>query len=297
VGEIPGALALNPRTHTLYVANSGNTLRGQTVSVLDTSRCRADRTGGCTHFPRIAPAVAMPFAPEDIAIDQRTDTIYVSGGGQLAVLDGSRCRAGSTRGCGRAMHVFTIPGGAGGVSFDPSTRTLYVVDYFSGQLSVIDGRACRAGKASGCHPRAHVKLGHHPWRVAVDLATHTVYVTLFGAGVAAVLDAHTCNGQRVSGCARPAARVKVGSGPEGLAFDDIGHLGFVTNAVGNTVSVFDTAHCRAADTTGCGPALATVAVGGLPDGIAFDPRTSTLYVTDNRSTARGLAVLRVAGRG
>jgi DNA-binding beta-propeller fold protein YncE len=169
-----------------------------------------------------------------------------------------------------------------------------VIDYVSGLVSIIDARTCRAGNTSNCLPRATVNLGHHPWRGAVDPATDTLYVTLFNARAVAVIDARSCNGHQVGGCGQRPARIHVGSEPEGLAFDDAASLGFVTNAGSDSVSVFDTTHCRGADTTGCGPTLGKVRVGGLPDGIAFDSRTSTLYVTVNTSTTLGLAVLKVS---
>jgi len=197
-----------------------------------------------------------------------------------------------------AARIADIPAGAGAVAVNARTQTVYVLSYFTGVLSVLDARTCRAGYVAGCaHPRATVHLGHHPWRVTVEPSTDTVYVTLFGSRTLDVIDGSGCNGRTATGCRATPGRVHVGSEPELVALDASRRLGFVTNAGANTVSVFDTTHCRGSDTSGCGTVLATVKVGSLPDGIAVDSATGTVYVTDNASLSRPVAVLQVVGAG
>ena len=81
VGNGPGVVALNPATHTIYVANGFNTngpnAGGDTVSVIDTRRCNAEDVSRCKGP---WPTIKVGNLPSGIAIDERTDTVYVSSG-------------------------------------------------------------------------------------------------------------------------------------------------------------------------------------------------------------------------
>jgi DNA-binding beta-propeller fold protein YncE len=293
VGEIPSAIALDSVNHTAYVVNNTQTEHGS-VSVFDTRRCSASHRSGCTHFPHLPPAVRLPFEPNAIAVDATTHTVYVDGAEkQLAVIDARSCNGHHPIGCRRAPFIAAVPAGAGAVAVNPRTNTVYVLDYFSSTLSVIDGRRCRAGATSGCgHPVATVKVGRHPWRTTVDPATGTVYVTNFGAGTVSVINGAACNGRSARGCRRRPAVVHVGREPEEIAVDGVSRLVFVTDAGDDSVSIFPRSSCDAFHRAGCGRRPATVKVGSLPNGIAVNPRTETVYVADNNSSA--LAVFRAA---
>ncbi len=293
VGVIPSAIAINQRTNTAYVANNTETASGS-VSVVNLLRCNATSTTHCTHFPRLPPAVRLPFDPSDIAVNERTNTVYADGADhRLAVIDARHCNGTTPRGCRRALHIGRVAAGAGGVAINPKTDTVYTVSYFSGLVSVINGRTCRAGNTSGCgRTLATVRVGRHPFRLTVDAATNTVYVTNFGAGTVSVIGGAACDAATTSGCDQPPAVIHVGREPEALAIDDANHLGFVTNAGNNTVSVFDAARCQSANTTGCATRPPTVRVGALPNGIAIDQHTATVYVANNASDT--LAVFKAA---
>jgi DNA-binding beta-propeller fold protein YncE len=182
------------------------------------------------------------------------------------------------------------------VSVNPRTNTVYVADYASGTLTVIDGRDCNAANTSGCDRAAgKVRVGRHPFRLTADPASDTVYVTNFGANTLSVVNGAACNGRITSGCRRHPASVRVGGGPEAVAVDDRNHLAFVTNSLTDDVSVFDTSTCNGSETSGCGQASASIKVGRLPNGIAIDDRTETVYVADNDSARPGtLAMFRAA---
>jgi len=66
-------LATDPATHTLYVANgtniSGPSAGGNTLSVIDTRRCRASRVSSC-QGPW--PTITVGKLPSGIAIDKAT---------------------------------------------------------------------------------------------------------------------------------------------------------------------------------------------------------------------------------
>jgi DNA-binding beta-propeller fold protein YncE len=130
VGLFPIGSAVNDRTHTLYVANNFNSDAPGTVSVINTATCNGTHTAGChRHFPAVA-AGRGPFA---VGLDTRSGLVYVTGFASAAVtiLNGARCNATVTTGCGtaRAQPVGSQPLG---VAIDPGSRTVYVANLFHG---------------------------------------------------------------------------------------------------------------------------------------------------------------------
>ena len=77
-----------------------------------------------------------------------------------------------------------------------------------------------------------------------------------------------------------APTVNVGGNPTDVTVDEATHTAYVTNGNDNTVSVVDTVHCRAGDTSGCNQVAPTVAVGVGPVSDVLDAATNTVYVTD-----------------
>jgi serine/threonine-protein kinase len=55
-----------------------------------------------------------------------------------------------------------------------------------------------------------------------------------------------------------------------------------TTADGNTVSVINGATCNSSESSGCGQAPTTVAVGRAPFGVAVDQATNVIYVVNNQ---------------
>jgi DNA-binding beta-propeller fold protein YncE len=196
VGPTPFTLAFNDVTRTLYVTDLG----AHTVSVIDTRRCNAGETRGCGRRPA---SVDVGEIPGGIAVDRRTNTVYVAGEAtnDVSVIDGRRCNAAVRSGC-RQRPVHVLAGaGARGIAVNEVTHTVYVANTIANTVSVIDGAACNAAVRRGCSKRAAVaNVGLSPRRVAVDEATNTVYVTNAGSNSVTILDGRTCNGRVHSGC-------------------------------------------------------------------------------------------------
>ncbi len=264
VGKGPGVVALNRATHTVYVANGFNTngpnAGGDTVSVIDTRRCNAEDVSRCKGP---WPTIKVGNLPSGIAIDERTDTVYVSSGankgpGTVSVFDGATCNATNMAGCDQTPA--TVPVGLGplGIFSDDADHTVYVPNYDNGagnstSVSMIDSATCNATDLAGC-PRTQpptVSVGAGPNNVYVNQATHTVYVTTVGKlNGWTVFDANTCNATDQSGCRDVGHLPGDPAGPNDAEVDTANDTLYTAN-YDNTVSVFDLADCDASDLSGC----------------------------------------------
>ncbi len=190
---------MNEVTSSIYVT----TLGAPTVSIIDGKTCNATNVSGCRHRPA---TVNVGETPGGIAINTRTDTIYVSGesSNDVSVIDGKTCNATRTGGC-RQKPVHVLAGaGARGIAVNEVTNTVYVANTVANTVSVIDGATCNATVHSGCRQRAAVAVvGLSPRRVAVDELTNTIYVTNAGSNTVTMLNGRTCNGRVHTGCGRP----------------------------------------------------------------------------------------------
>lgn len=110
--------------------------------------------------------------------------------------------------------------------------------------------------------------------LAVDSAAHRLYLT-HGTRVE-VVDTQT---------GRSAGAIAGLHGAHGVALDDAGKFGYISDGAGNQVVVFD----RATLAT-----VATIPAGGNPDGIAFEPTTQTVWAFNGHS--RNATVIDAASR-
>jgi YVTN family beta-propeller protein len=289
VGNEPNGLAFDPGTHTLYTVNQGGS-----VSVVDTSQCNAKALKGCS-AQRVA-TVALPAgsAPQGIAVDTVTDTVYVAdtNDNEISVINGTTCNATDRSGCGQKAALLADPSGPGPVAVDSANDTVYVANPILGgndTVSVFDGASCDGLVRSGCGQAAKtVQVGLEPQNVEIDQATDTVYVSDQGynavghpGDTVSVIDAATCNGVQSSGCGQ-VATITVGAGPGWIAFDDATHTAYTANQSAGTVSVINMATCDATVTSGCGQKTTTVTVGTSPWTLTVDAKLHSLYVANNQ---------------
>ncbi|HEX4521320.1 MAG TPA: YncE family protein [Gaiellaceae bacterium] len=201
VGPGPFALVVNEATDSVYVTDLG----APTVSVIDARTCNATVVRGCARRPA---TINVGQTPGGIALDTRTNTIYVTGesSDDVSVIDGKTCNARIYTGCRQKPFHVRAGAGARGIAVDEQTGTVYVANTSANTVSVIDGGTCNASVHSGCGQRAAVApVGTSPRRVAVDERTNTVYVTNAYSNTVTMLNGRTCNGHVTSGCRRPVA--------------------------------------------------------------------------------------------
>jgi DNA-binding beta-propeller fold protein YncE len=273
--------AVNPATHTVYVANIG----GNTVPAIDTHACNAQHPGGCSATP---PAITVGNSPDGLAIDTSTNTVYVSnfGDNTISVINGATCDATNHSGCGQVPPTTDSGSGPSVPALDEATHTLYVPNANDGTVSVINTAACNATRQSGCDQKwPTIGVGPNPFSIAVDPGTDTVYVTSAPLGEGApvgsvyVINGATCNSGITGGC-QVRAKVTVGSVPIGVAVVSATKTVYVVNEEDSSVSIFSAATCNARYVAGCREPVHTLSVGRNGGYLVVNEATHTVYVSN-----------------
>jgi DNA-binding beta-propeller fold protein YncE len=292
-GSYPSAAATDLRFHTVYIGDAHGGHAPYTVSMINAATCNAATRSGCQRRPRALPADGIPF---NIAVNQRTNTVYVGTSGPLEVIDAATCNATTSAGC---KHTAKVLAGGGAVAVDPSTDTIYADNFRpdgSGYVSVIDGRHCNAADTSGCARQTAknsptIKVGHAPFGIAFDPATNTLYVTNAGDHTVSVINTTHCHAGDTTRCrAQSPPIVSIPAipntfGPSAIAVDDATHTAYVTDWLNNfnpgAISMINTTHCHAGDATSCAHQKpATIPAPGPGISIRIDRQAHHVYVVN-----------------
>ena len=298
----PASVAVDTRTDTIYVANGYDPdsppAGGDTVTVIDGRHCQAQDVSRCKGP---WPVVKVGNLPSALAVDEATNTIYVANNadGTVSVIDGATCDAQVHSGCGQTPPTVTVgtpSSGTLGIYADHATHTVYVGNFNTTAISLINSATCNGTHLSGCasqHPPT-VTVGQGPGDVDVNQRTHTGYVALL-TGVAA-FNTRTCNATVLSGCG------KVGTvplpnlptcqnsdcGPFSAKADPANNTVYVANGANDTVSVINGRTCDAADLAGCAthkPGTVTIGPVNNIEGViwvAVDAPADTVYVVNHK---------------
>ncbi len=269
VGPAPWAIAVNPVTNKIYVAN----FDASNVSVID----------GVTDT-RVA--VATGAKPSAVAVDPVTNKIYVAnyGDGTVTIIDVA----------GNSTSTVSVGTHPVAVAVNPVTNKIYVVNQASNTVTVIDGATETTDTVgTGAEPWAvavnasinkiyvanhgsnnvtvingednstvTVGAGTNPDAIAVDNVTDKVYVANFGSDTVTV----------ITGSNNATATVSVGTDPYALAVNSVTNKIYVANNGSNDVTVIDGATYPCLTTT--------VSVGSSPRAIAANPATNKIYVAN-----------------
>jgi YVTN family beta-propeller protein len=279
MGSVPYAIAIDPVTDRVYVANRNSGTYG-TVTALD----------GATNATT---AVSVGRHPDAIAVNPVTNRIYVAnadsaadpGYGSVTVINGADPTSSEVSvlkdptalavnpltnkiyvansqtnivtvidGANEATTDVLVGPGPSAIAVNPLTNRVYVADAGSNSVTIIDG-ASNATRS--------VKVGQNPGAVAVNPLTNRVYV--------ANLDSD--NVTVVNGATNAAVNVPVGPQPQAMAIDPGTNKVYVANTGAETITVID----------GASNTPTSVEVGLAPTAIAVNPETHKVYVASRAS--------------
>jgi len=176
VGKAPTALAIDPATGTVYVANEGS----GTISVI----------GETTN--RVVATITVAGAPTGIALDATDNRIFFSNhsADTISEISGATCDAISQSGCTKKPAVASTGSSPIGVAYDPANGDVYVADNDSpGTLSVFLGATLKAVTT--------VTVGQYPVAVTASPSGKQILVagkanaSYAGYGAVSVVDAAT----------------------------------------------------------------------------------------------------------
>lgn len=299
VGNAPVALANDSQRRSLYVANAGD----NTVSVIDTKACNAERPAGCASVPAVQ---SVGGAPNAVTTSGNGQTVYVANSGNgpnglvadgstVSLIDATKCNSQHSQGCS------TVPApvvGVGGqqdsqpqsVAFDRATHNVYVANSQDDSVSLVDTHRCTRRNQAGCPQTApNLQSGGGPTALAVLSSVHTVYVADQTDGAVALLDDRTCTHHDPAGC-RPVAAASTAVNryaqlATGAAVDAADHTAYVIDygvsfAGPFVLDLIDTNTCSASTGPGCVSPAPSFAPSSNPDGVAIDAATDTMYVSE-----------------
>ena len=158
-GTSPNAVAVNPASGWVYVANSGSA----NVTAID----------GATHA---ASSIAVGTTPRAIAVNPVTNRVYVANNGSanVTVIDG---------GTNTVVTTVAAGGQPRAIAVNPVTEKIYVANETGDSVTVING-ATNAVIAT-------ITVGNAPRAIAVNPVTNKIYVANYSDDNVTVIDGGT----------------------------------------------------------------------------------------------------------
>ena len=191
VGPFTSQLAVSVATDTIYAPSAGQSYSGDTVAVINGATCNGTTHSGCG---QPAATVTVGLGPDGAAVNDLTHTLYVANNadgdhpGTVSLINTATCNGADSTGC--HGHVPSIPVGRASqlAAVNTSTNRIYVTNYASATVSIIDGSTCNAETTSGCNrPAPQQAVGSSPLGLAVNDGTNTVYaLTQLGLGAMSI---------------------------------------------------------------------------------------------------------------
>jgi DNA-binding beta-propeller fold protein YncE len=291
----PDWVDVDTATDTVYTANSGTSGTGDTVAVINGASCNGHTGRGCSRIPA---AVTVGTGAAALAIDQASNTIYVANfvnefnGGSVSVINGARCDARITAGCGRTPPAVPTGIGTAFVSVDGAVHTVFALNSADDTMSAINTRTCRGTVTPGCRNRPPNQQatplqgpGYNAGPSALTLTprTSTAYVVaLGGRNILSVTSIRRCSAAATAGCRAEAPAV-----PQGeflLSADPATNTLYGGNLNQPEIDVINGATCHTRDLSGCAPAAEIPVPDPGADVGAIDEATHTLYAADPPSS-------------
>ncbi|MBP1991013.1 S-layer homology domain-containing protein [Paenibacillus eucommiae] len=274
-GRGPHAVAVNPDTNRIYVAN----VDSDSVSVLE------DSDGGIVTVA----TVEVGTTPYAVAVNPVTNKIYVANvdSDTVTVIDGVTNNT-------VEVDVGTQPFA---VAVNPVTNKIYIANIGDDTMTVIDGAT---------NHTTHVDTGESPFAVAVNEATNTIYAANIDSDTVTVIDGlshaaltvptgagpndlavNPLNGSVyvtnfydntvtvIDGVTNDTSTLVVGTTPNAVKVNETTGKIYVVNDSSNNMSVID----------GSDHSISTVSVGAGPTALAINADTNKIYVANYDSNS------------
>jgi YVTN family beta-propeller protein len=290
----PSAIAVNPNTNKVYVANSAS----DTVSVIDGSKDKVVgniTTGDVSIHSSLAvipktnkvyiahsssniiyivdgskdkvvgnitTGIPIGDSPYAIAVNPNTNKVYlgINESDTVSVIDGSKDKV-----VGNITTGIPIGDSPSAIAVNPNTNKVYVANSASDTVSVIDGSK---DKVVG-----NISVGHGPYAIAVNPNNSKIYVALKGGSRISIIDDNTNNVKRalISANYSLVDQLSLAIDPNtGIAY--MPHRDLYKHA--DSVLVIDRFYRVIAD----------IPVGDNPSAIAVNPNTNKVYVANSLSS-------------
>ena len=262
-----------------------------TLSVVNGATCNRKITSGCVQLT----TTPMGKMPEQIEIDETTNTIYVvnQGDGTVSVSNGAVCNAGNTSGCNQSWPTVTVGNSPQGLGLHRANHTLYVANTNDNTVSLVNVLHCNGADSSGCgQTPPTISVGAAPRAVGIVNATNTVFVGNRNDLTVSVIDGATCNATHTSGCGQVPPSVVVGAFPStGGALDNIlgrsivvdsrEHIIYIPTIGDSDVATLDADECRAGHVDDCHVHIVHRRMGGYSFFAVLDESSGTVYVSND----------------
>jgi YVTN family beta-propeller protein len=249
------AVAVNIVTNKVYVANLGGT-GGGTITVIDGA------TNQVLH--ELTPGISSARCSA-VAVDPVMNLIYVTNGGAAAVSSTGAAYVTVIDGSNDAVianiQVGTAPRG---VAVNTVTHMVYVTNYSSGTVSVIDGSSKTTVAVA-----TTLTAGTNPYAVAVNSVTNFVYVGNQGSNNITVIDGSQNTQASIYNLS------EAGTRPSAVAINPVTNKIYLANGPSGNVAVI-----QGATSTAVASVLALPSTGSDPEALAVNPITNRIYVVN-----------------
>jgi YVTN family beta-propeller protein len=268
VGKYPSAVAVNPKTNRIYIANN----RSKNVTVID----------GATNKTT---TVAVQNEPVAIAVNQVTNKVYVlnqkgngkldsvnpDGTGTVTVIDGAT---------NKPTKTVTVNSEPGALAVNEQTNKIYVANAGSNDVTVIDGKTNKGINVELRKDGATPDIVLAPQDVRVNPVTDKIYITGSQNNTVAVMDGKT-NAFIFMLTEGGTQQNPSGLTPTGMALNTTTNKIYTANLTSNDVTVMD----------GATNALTPVPLVDVQDPytVAVNPVTNKIYVAN--LTSKSITVI------
>jgi YVTN family beta-propeller protein len=240
-------IAINVNRNEIYIAN----YRSGTVYVIDgnTNNIVAEIDVGVKKFPDV------------MSIDPITNKLYMvhsdpRSEGTVSVIDVQAKKSKNVPIANAAVKSGDEPVD---ISVNPNTNKIYVANYGSGTVSVIDGKTNSNA--------TNIQIGAEPIAIAVNAKTNKIYVANNGSGTVSVINGETN---------RVIPEIKVGIYPRDIGINPVTNKIYVANYGSGTVSVID---------GNIDKVIQNISVGDHPRALDVNAKTNKIYVANTGSNA------------